>query len=123
MLDLKKTGEGKIFNAILEKIPDNDTYYVEHREGTNAFRIRKDKKQAEKDNITTVVETIDLKIKKSTNKSRISQLKQYRKELLNRNGSLGETFVDIDDQKTESLYKLLDLDRKLASDDIKKILP
>ena len=123
MLDLKKTGEGKIFNAILEKIPDNDTYYVEHREGTNAFRIRKDKKQAEKDNITKVVETIDLKIKKSTNKSRISQLKQYRKELLNRNGSLGETFVDIDDQKTESLYKLLDLDRKLASDDIKKILP
>ena len=69
---------------------------------TNAFWIRKDKKQAEKDNIIKVIENIDLQIKKSTNKSRISQLKQYRKELLNRYSSLGETFVDLDDEKRET---------------------
>ena len=109
-----------LFNAILEKISDNDTYYIEHREGTNAFRIMKDKKQAKKDNIIKVIETIDLKIKKSTNKSRISQLKGYRKELLNRYSRLGEIFVDIDNEKTETLDKVLDLDRKLASRKILK---
>ena len=59
------------------------------------------------------------KIKKSQNKSRISQLKRMRKELLNRYSSLGETFVDTDDKKTETLDKLLNLDRKLASGEIK----
>ena len=55
-------------------------------------------------------------------KSRISQVKRIRKELLNRYSSLGETFVDIDDEKTETLGKLLDIDRKLASGEIKKTL-
>ena len=45
LFDFKKTSEEKIFDSILEKIPDkNDIYYIEHREGTNAFRIRKDSK-------------------------------------------------------------------------------
>ena len=36
----------------LKKRPDkNDICYIEHREGTNAFRIRKDPKQAEKDEL------------------------------------------------------------------------
>ena len=56
------------------------------------------------------------------NKSRISQLKQMRKELLNGYSSLGETFVDIDDEKAETLDKLLDIDKKLASGEIKKML-
>ena len=43
-----------------------------------------------------------------------------RKELLNKYSSLGETFVDIDDEKAETLDKLLDIDRKLASREIKK---
>ena len=47
--DLKKTSEEKIFDSILEKIPDkNDVYYIEHREEMDAFRIRKDSKQAAK---------------------------------------------------------------------------
>ena len=47
--DLKKTSEEKMFDSILEKIPDkNNVYYIEHREETNAFRIRKDSKQAAK---------------------------------------------------------------------------
>ena len=43
-----------------------------------------------------------------------------RKELLNRYISLGEIFVDIYDQKTETLNKLLDINRKLASGEILK---
>ena len=45
-----------------------------------------------------------------------------RKELLNRHSSLGETFVDIHNKKAETLYKLLDIDKKLASGEIKKML-
>ena len=52
LFDLKKTGEEKIFHLILEKIPDkHNNYYIEHREGTSSFRIRKDSKQAEKDEL------------------------------------------------------------------------
>ena len=42
-----------------------------------------------------------------------------RKSLLNRYSSLGEIFVDIDDEETKTLDKLLDIDRKLASGEIK----
>ena len=117
-----KTSEERLFDAIIEKLPNNDTYYIEHRNKTNAFSIRIDKKKVEKDEIIKVIEAIDSKIKESTNKSRISQLKQIRKELLNRYSGFGETFVDIDDKKTEALDKLLDINRKLASGEIKKML-
>ena len=51
LFDLKRTSKDKIFDSILENIPDkNDIYYIEHREGTNPFRLRKDPKKAEKDN-------------------------------------------------------------------------
>ena len=51
LFDLKKTTKDKIFYSILEKIPDkNDIYYIEHREGTNAFRLRKDPKKLKKMN-------------------------------------------------------------------------
>ena len=45
-----------------------------------------------------------------------------RKKLLNRCSSLGDTFVDIDDEKRETLDKLLHIDIKLASGEIKKML-
>ena len=53
LFDLKKKLSGeKIFDLIIEKILDkNDIYHIEHREGTNTFRIRKDSKQAEKDEL------------------------------------------------------------------------
>ena len=39
----KKQAKIKIFDSILEKIPDkNNIYYIEHRDGTNPFRLRKD---------------------------------------------------------------------------------
>ena len=71
LFDLRKTGEEKIFNAIIEKIPDNDKYYIKHRQGTNTFWIKKDEKQGEKDELVQFIENLDRKI----NKLRISQQK------------------------------------------------
>ena len=77
LFNLKKTSEEKLFHSILEKIPDkNDIYYREHRRGTNASRIRKDSKQAKKDELKTMLEPIDRGIKRATNKSKLSQLKR-----------------------------------------------
>ena len=43
VFDLKSTGEEEIFDWLLSNIsPDNDTYYIEHNDGSNVFRIRKD---------------------------------------------------------------------------------
>ena len=96
---LKKTSKEKLFDAIIEKLPNNDKYYIEHRDGTNAFRIRRDGKQGEKDELIQFMEDLDRKINQNTNKSRISQLKRIRKEALQRYSALGETYVDIDDEK------------------------
>ena len=71
LFDLKKTSEEKYSMQYWKRYPIVImlcAYYIEHREGTNAFRIKKDKKQAQKDDIIKVIENIDLKIKKSTNK-------------------------------------------------------
>ena len=120
LFDLKKTSEEQIFEAILEKIPDDDKYHIEHRDGRNSFRIRRDEKQGKKDNIIKATEDIDNKIKKTTNKSRLSQFKRIRKELLNRCSELGETFVDIHDKINEVLDELLDVERKLVSGELKR---
>ena len=76
LFDLKKISEDKIFDSILEKIPGkNDMYYIKDREGTNAFRLRKDPKEAEKDELITVLQTVDIAIKRTTSKSKLPQLK------------------------------------------------
>ena len=120
LFDLKKTSEEQIFEAILEKIPADDKYYIEHRDGTSSLRIRRDEKQGEKDNIIKTIEEIDNKIKKTTNKSRLAQLKRIRKELLNCYSDFGEIFVDIHDEKNEVLDELLDVERKLAFGEVKR---
>ena len=68
LFDLKKTSEEKIFDSILEKIPDTDTYYIEHKEGSNAFRITKDRDQQEEDRIIETIENFDKKIRRSKKK-------------------------------------------------------
>ena len=76
LFDLKKASEDKIFDSILKKIPDkNNIYYIKHREETNSFRLRKDPKKAEKDELITMLQTVDKAIKRSTSKSKLSQLK------------------------------------------------
>ena len=120
LFDLKKISEEKFVNARIEKIPDNDKYYIEHREGTNPFYIRKDEKQGEKDELIQLIENLDKKINKIKNKLRISKLKRIRKEALQRYAFLRETFIDIDNEKTEILDVLLNIDRNLATREIEK---
>ena len=52
---------------------------------------------------------------------RILQLKRIRNEALQRYTSLGETFVNTDDEKTEILDALLSINRKLAAGELKKV--
>ena len=82
LFDLKKTSKDKIFHSILEKLPDkNDIYYAEHREGTNAFRLRKDPKKAEKDELITMLKTVDRAVKRESSNSKLSQLKRIKKQM------------------------------------------
>ena len=67
-----------------------------------------------------VVEDLNEKINKTTTKSKISQLKRTRNKLLKRYKELGETFIEINVKKTEALDRLLELDCKLGSGEIKK---
>ena len=94
LFDLEKTSEDKIFDPILKKIPDkNDIYYIKHREGTNAFRLRKDPKKADKDELITMLETVDRAIKRPTSKSKLSQLKRIKKQLVKKYKNLGEELI------------------------------
>ena len=51
-----------------------------------------------------IIEDIDNKIKKNTNKSRLSQLQRIRKVPLNRYSKLGKTLIDIHDEKILILF-------------------
>ena len=66
------------------------------KEGSNAFRIRKDRDQPEKDGIIETIENIDKKIRRNKKKSNITELKMLRKEILKRYKELGENFAKIE---------------------------
>ena len=53
LFDLKQTSEEQIFDAILEKIPDNDKYYTGYKRVLNKNK---------KDTIITVVVDLDKKL-------------------------------------------------------------
>ena len=60
----------------------------------NAFTIRKDPEQAEKDELITMLETVDRGIKRTTSKSKLSQLKRIKKPSIKKYELLGEEFID-----------------------------
>ena len=93
---MKKTSEEKIFDSILEKIPDkNDIYYIEHREEMDAFRIRKKTQNKPRKRWTkTMLETVDRGIKRAPSKSKLSELKRSRKQLIKIYEDLGEESID-----------------------------
>ena len=64
LFNLKNPSEENFFDAISEKWPNNDTYFIKHCNGKYAFCIRKDKKQVEKDENIKVIVAIDSKIKR-----------------------------------------------------------
>ena len=114
LFDLKKTNEEKIFDYILEKIPGkNDNYYIEHREGTNPFRIRKDPKQAKEDELKTMLETVDKGIKRATSKSKLSGLKRIEKQVIKQYEDLGEELLTVNE--LQKLFKSLQTDAKTVS--------
>ena len=94
----------------------NIIFNIERMNRTNSLRIRRYEKQGKKDDVIKAIEDIDNKIKKPTNKSRVSQLKKIRKELLNHYSKPGKNFVDIHNNKKRSfrcLDEVLDVERKL----------
>ena len=48
----------------MEKIPDDDKHFTEHRDGTNSFQIRRNEKQGKKDDIIKAIEDTDNEMKK-----------------------------------------------------------
>ena len=60
----------------------------------NAFTIRKDPEQVEKDELITMLETVDRGIKRTTSKSKLSQLKRIKKPSIKKYELLGEEFID-----------------------------
>ena len=60
----------------------------------NAFTIRKDPEQAKKDELITMLETVDRGIKITTSKSKLSQLKRIKKPSIKKYELLGEEFID-----------------------------
>ena len=68
---------------MLEKLPDkNDIYYIKSGEGTNTVRLRKEPKYGGKDELITMLDTVDRAITGSTSKSKLSQLKRIKKQLV-----------------------------------------
>ena len=93
--DLKKQAKIKYLIQYMKKIPDkNDIYYMEHREGTNAFSLRKDPKKAKKDELITMLETVDRAIKRSTSKWKLSQLKRIKKLLVKKYEDFGKELIE-----------------------------
>ena len=111
LFDLKETSEEKIFDSLLERILDkNGIYYIEHREGRNAFRIRKDPKQAKKDELKTMLEKTDKDIKRAMSKSKFSQLKWIKKQLIQNTKIWGKNLLTVNELK--KLFKSLQADAK-----------
>lgn len=81
LFDLRKTRRKRKIDRIIEKLPDNNSnLYIEHKEGTNLFRIRYSKKQKEKDNLSETLTNLDKKIMETENKIRISQLRHIKNQ-------------------------------------------
>lgn len=75
LFNLTKASEEKVFDAILEKIPNNDKYYVKHCEGKMFFQQEKTKHKFKKTKLLNLLKLLIQKLKKSTNISGISRLK------------------------------------------------
>ena len=111
LFDLKETSEEKIFDSLLERILDKiGIYYIEHREGRNAFRIRKDPKQAKKDELKTMLEKTDKDIKRAMSQSKFSQLKWIKKQLIQNTKIWGKNLLTVNELK--KLFKSLQADAK-----------
>ena len=93
--DLKKASEKKILDRIIEKMPNNDKYYIEHRKRINTFRLRRDKREEEKDNLFQLICNLEKNIARSKNNTKIDQLKRSKAEAKQHYKDLSEENVEI----------------------------
>ena len=115
LLELKKTSEEKIIDRIIEKSPENDMYYIEHRGGTNSFRIRQDKKQEEEGNLFRTLTNLHKKIATSKDKAKILQLKRIRAQAKQMYEDLSEKYAEVEEEREEWLNILLKLEPKIVT--------
>ena len=95
LFDLKKTSEEKILDRLIENLPEgNDQYCIEHREGTNSFRVRQDRHQKEKEDLFNFIHNADKKIARSlpTKKTNIANVKRLKKRAIKLLKELGKTY-------------------------------
>ena len=76
-------------------MPNNGKYYIEHRERTNTFRLRRDKKEGEKDNLFQLISNLEKNIARSKNNAKIAQLKHSKAEAKQHSKDLREENVVI----------------------------
>ena len=93
--DLKKTSEKKILDRIIEKMPNNDKYYIEHRERINTFCLRRDKREEKKDNLFQLICNLEKNIARSKNNTKVHQLKRLKAEAKQHYKDLREENVEI----------------------------
>ena len=63
-MTLEKTSAEKFFDATIEKLLNNDIYFIKHRNGINAFCIRKDQKKLKKTKLLKLLKLLIEKLKK-----------------------------------------------------------
>ena len=76
-------------------MPNNGKYYIEHHERTNTFRLRRDKKEEEKDNLFQLISNLEKNIARSKNNAKIAQLKRLKAEAKQHSKDLREENVEI----------------------------
>ena len=78
----------------MEKMPNNDKYYIVHHKETNTFCLRLGKKQEEKDDLFQLIFNLE-KIAKSKDKAEIARLKRVKAEAKQDFKDLREEYVQI----------------------------
>ena len=85
-------------DKLIENLPKgtaNNKYYIDYTGGTNAFRIRKDKDQVNKEHWLAVIAAVDGKLTRSTGatKADIARLKATKNQGIKYYEELGEKYV------------------------------
>ena len=90
-------------------------YYIEHRGGTNSFRIRQDKKQEEEGNLFRMLTNLHKKIATSKDKAKILQLKRIRAQAKQMYEDLSEKYAEVEEEREEWLNIHLKLEPKIVT--------
>ena len=108
----------------MENLPGtNDEFYIEHRDGTNSFRIRGDLRQAKKEHLMQLILNADRKIARSTNAANIAEakaiknraienLKEFGKKNMSKSTDLKKLFSSLRRDNESVLFTEEKIDKK-----------